>query len=148
LTHLARLEKAGQGIIMETSKVHTLRGRRFRIDMMSARDGSWILHQTLNKRMPLGLDKQLPGLDATRPDLTEAEFHVIQDKVLGTVSELVEVPGTTESAAKRIFEDGRFTVPHIENDPNLVYQLTQIAFVHTVTPFFIDRDSKSGETGK
>jgi hypothetical protein len=133
---------------METSKVHTLRGRRFRIDMMSARNGSWILHQTLNKRMPLGMDKQLPGLDATRPDLTEDEFHQIQDRLLGCISELIEVPGTTEAAAKRIFEDGRFTIPGIETDPNLVYQLTQIAFVHTVTPFFIDRDSTSGETGK
>jgi hypothetical protein len=123
----------------------TLRGRRFRIETMSARDGSWITHQAMNKRMPLGMDKSLPGLDTNRPDLSEPEFHAIQDKLLASVSELIEVGA--EAAPKRIFANGGFTIPGIENDPNLVFQLTRLAFVHNVTPFFIDLDSSSDASG-
>jgi len=129
---------------METSKIITLRKRRFRIDMLSARDGSWVTHQAMAKRMPLGIDKTLPGLNPKRGDLDEAEFHAIQDKVLGAVSELIGVNG--QDAAKRIFESGIFAVPGIENDPNLILQLTRIAFVHNVLPFFIDPDSESSGT--
>jgi hypothetical protein len=131
---------------MEKQKVVTMRGRRFRFDPMSARDGSWVLNLTLNKKMPLGLDKSLPGLDPNRPDLTEDEFHSVQDKVLGTISELIEVNGA--KAARKILDNGRFQVAGIDSDPNLVFTMTRVAFLHTVLPFFDDPESESTGTGE
>jgi hypothetical protein len=128
----------------EKSKTIELRGRNFRIDTLSARDGSWILNEALAQKLPMGLDEVLPGLDPTRPLIPQSIFHEVQDLLLSKVYEVITVPGkdgSTTEIPKLIFVGGAFTLPGLAEDLFIVARLTMVALLHNLLPFFLDPES-------
>jgi hypothetical protein len=130
---------------MSEIQAFELRDRKFVMNPLSARDGSFILNQAMTKTLPFSVEARLPNLPKFlppgRPFLTEEEFHVIQDRLLAPVTELVKVLGKEGEEAeheKKIFVNGRL-IPSIDSDLYIVQQLTECALLRTILPFFIDR---------
>lgn len=119
---------------MAEPQIEELKGRKFQIGILSARDGSWVLNEALTKRLPLGLEAVIPFLGPDRPTMSEADFHNVQDRLLSAVSELVTV-GDTE-VPKRIFTGGKFQIPNLENDLFIIARLTTLSMMATILPFF------------
>jgi hypothetical protein len=114
--------------------IEEIKGRKFQITVLSARDGSWILNETLTKRLPLGLEAVIPFLGPDRPTMSESDFHCVQDKLLSGVSELITA-GETE-VPKKIFVNGKFQIPNLEDDLFIVARLTTLSLMATILPFF------------
>lgn len=124
-----------------TPQIEEIKGRRFQIGLLSARDGSWVLNEALTKRLPLGLEAVLPFLSPDRPTMTEADFHNVQDRLLSAVSELIAVvdprsgePG--QEIPKKIFSAGKFQIPSLESDLFTVARLTTLSMMANILPFF------------
>jgi hypothetical protein len=115
-------------------QIEELKGRRFQIGILTARDGSWVLNESLTKKLPLGLEAVLPFLGPDRPAMSESDFHNVQDRLLSTVAELVTVGD--QEVAKKIFAHGKFQIPNLENDLFVVARLTTLSLMATILPFF------------
>jgi hypothetical protein len=124
---------------MEKTKDVDISGVRYQIGKMTARDGSWIAMQILTKVLPAGLDEKVTGgssLPAKRSEMSEQEFHNIQDHCLAVCARY-KLVGNVEAALPVFDRPGKLN-PDLEHDVLTVMALTAHALAFNIAPFFAE----------
>lgn len=114
--------------------------RKYRIGRMSARNGSWVAAQLMTKMLPGIAAKMMEAMLATplpagRSELSEAEFHNIQDHCLAVCSRL-EMNGDQAFYMPLVSEQGTWAIKELEDDAFTVLSLTVHALIFNILPFF------------
>jgi hypothetical protein len=106
---------------MEKFKDVTINGVDFRVGLVSALVGDWIITQLTTKRFT-----------------DEAVYRSVQTHLLGACSVYIEKDGGR--IPLKIFDNGRWLVsaqfPDLESDADTVHQLVDAALDLNVSPFF------------
>lgn len=124
---------------MEKTKDIDISGVRYQVCKMTARDGSWIAMQILTKVLPAGLDEKVTGgssLPAKRSDMSEQEFHSIQDHCLA-VCRVYKLVGSMD-VPHPVFDRPGQLRPELEHDVLTVMALTAHALAFNIAPFFAE----------
>lgn len=111
---------------------------KYRIYRLTARNGSWIVAQIATKILPSGMEGMLgvsSQLPANRQEMTESEFHNIQDHCLRVCSRH-DLIGEQPTYTVVLRGDGRFSFPDLEFDALTVVTLTVHALLFSCGPFF------------
>jgi hypothetical protein len=124
----------------------TIDGQRYRIGRFSARTGSWILFQLLNKALPALVGSQLEfgGKLGGGVQMSEADFLNLQDHCLMVCGRYRE-SGVAEPIMK---SPGVFALKDVEYDILACMGLTVHALAHNFSDFFAGNGSKLGELMK
>ena len=120
----------------KVTKEVTLGENVYEINPFTPRVGSWILAQVLTKIFPSAIESQL-GIDNSmkKTEMSEEEFHNIQDHCLAVVKRFVDVGGNR--VAMSIMKDKeRFAMPDLEYDLITVMALTVHVLLFNIVPFF------------
>lgn len=118
----------------ERIKEVELKGQRYQIGELSAREGSWVVMQVLTKAIPGGLEGLLSAsLPENRTVMTEAEFHNLQDLLLSVVRR-VEKAGAPLPVF--VLDSKIIAVPELKNDSRTILSLTIQSLMHNLSDFF------------
>jgi hypothetical protein len=123
----------------QNTKEFVIGEQRYQIARMDARTGSWIAMQLLTKLFPFNMEAMM-GLDvsklpANRTELTETEFHNIQDHCLKVVARFDTV-GTGTVPIPVLMKSGVWSFKDLETDVVTVLALTAQSLVFNIGPFF------------
>jgi hypothetical protein len=124
---------------MDSFKDVEINGVRYQVGRMTARTGSWILAQIFTKIMPATVEGNLGfDLPGGRSEMSEEEFHNLQDHCLAVCSRYEELPPGSgrETAMPIMASPGVFAVKELEYDLVAVLGLTIHALVFNVACFF------------
>jgi len=117
-----------------------LNGTRYQIGRMTARNGSWVAMQIMGKIMPSTVESELGGitLPANRREMSEEEFHSIQDHCLAVCARYERQPNGMEVAIPVFVRPDTFTCKELEFDLLSIVALTAHALLFNITPFFAE----------
>lgn len=124
----------------------TIDGKQYRVGRFSARTGSWILFQLLNKALPALVGSQLEfgAKLGSGVQMSEADFLNIQDHCLMVCGRYRE-SGVAEPIMKA---QGVFALKDVEYDIVACMGLTVNALAFNFSDFFGGSGSKLGELMK
>jgi len=123
----------------ETFKDVEISNRKFRIHKFDALTGSYIVYTVMTKILPMGLGKQVEGLEDSQnknlPTMTKDEFIEIQKDCLRACSE-IRPEGDVVLPIPVMLADGRWGVEDIKNDAPLALILTTQVLGYNLQSFF------------
>ncbi len=125
----------------ERTKDVSFEDRRYRIRKMTPQVGSWIAMQLLSYTLPTYVAMQLAQAGMTLPssvgkkDMTEADFHNLQDHCLALVDRYADVAGTP--VAQPVYVNGVFD-PTLNIELPEVMLLTAHALLFNMLSFFAE----------
>ena len=126
---------------LEKTKDIEIEGERYQLCRMNPRTGSWIVAQLCTRLLPGIIETKLASvfqgsgmsLPAGREQITEQEFHNLQDHCLLACKWYDPKAGVPIPI---LTQDGRFAVPALEDDLLTVMTLTAHVLIFNVAPFF------------
>ena len=120
----------------ELTKDIDLRGHRYQVGKMTATDGCWVAMQIFTKVMPGMLENKVgvTGLPSGRSDMSEQEFHNIQNHCLAVCKRFTVVGDVP--VAEPVMRGERFAFKDLEHDVLTVMGLTAHALIFNVLEFF------------
>lgn len=124
----------------ETFKDIEVGNRKFRIQKFDALTGSYIVYTVLTQVLPMGLGKQIEGLEDSQanknlPPMPKEQFMEIQKDCLKCCSE-IRPEGNVVLPIQVMLPDGRWGVEDIKNDAPLAFMLTVQVLGYNVQSFF------------
>lgn len=133
----------------EIEKEFTVGNRRFRVKKFDALTGSYIIYTLLTQILPMGLGKQVAGLEdnapANAPVMNKETFMDIQRSCLKTCFEIVPAGGIV-TPMPVMLADGRWGIGDLENDAPTVMLLTIQVLGFNVQSFFDESVLKEFKT--
>lgn len=123
---------------IQREKDVTIKGQRYQITKLPATISGWLAVQIATKMLPAFVESKLKieGLSANRSEISESEFHNVQNHCLSACKKY-EVVGQ-QDVPQPILVGGKWVFKDLEYDVVTVLGLTVQALLFNIDPFFQD----------